>query len=253
MQDFSMEPIRGKEGTVVTARNLSVADIPAMLRCEQNTWPPDWQASEPSMRARLDRFPEGFFGLFQGEDLVAMTSSMIKPDFHPHRLNGYGDSKCTWDVITGNGLIENHDPNGNSLYVVSVGVRKDKQGLGIGRGLINVQKLLAQRLGLDWVWLGARMPQFRDYLEAKYQVNLPKGDDLKFSQVAKELGIPYKQEVNEYAQLTRPEDGLRTDYELRFYDRGGLKHVKAKPDFGPDGESFGAGAIVAYKVFRNSR
>ena len=225
-----------KEGIVITTllRQLTLDDIDEIVRVEGKTWPEDWQAPREKFEARLRKFPQGCFGIFEDAKLVGVTTSM-RSSFD---LSNVGSYQKTWDEITGDGFITTHEPQGNALYVVSVGVQADAQGKGYGQQLVAAQVELAKKLGCSSIFLGARLPKLKEHIEAS------RGK--KFEEISwndNELA----QQAQAYLDLRR-DDGQRLDPEIRFYERCGFAVAKlTNPNFGPDPDSCGFGVIV-YKL-----
>ncbi|MBI2309975.1 GNAT family N-acetyltransferase [Candidatus Collierbacteria bacterium] len=211
---------------------LTESDIEEIDRVEKNTWPIDWQAPKEKFQARIKMFPAGVFGLSKNDKLVGVTTSM-RINFDPNKINDYHK---TWDEITGNGFIDTHEPDGNTLYVVSVGVQRESQGKGYGQQLVAKQFELAKSLGCKYLMLGARLPKFRDSLTTQ-GIN---PDNLSTPELI--------QKAQEYLQLKRA-DNLRQEPEIRFYEKCGLTVLKlTDPDFGPDPESCNFGVIMLAEV-----
>ena len=116
-----------------------------------------------------------------------------------------------------------HVPDGNALYVVSIGVDPETQGMGIGGKLLNAQKELAKKLGLSVLFLGARIPGYDKYCKENAEIS-----------------------IEEYVKL-KNDKGESLDPEIRFYERNGLKLEQIKPDFEPDDQSRGYGALMVWR------
>lgn len=221
--------------TTATVKQLTPNDLDEIVRVEKATWPKDWQAPAEKFAARIKKFHQGVFGIFENSDLVGVTTSM-RINFESNEIYNYHK---TWDEITGNGYITSHEPDGNTLYVVSVGVQTQSQGKGYGQTLVAKQFELAKSLGCKYLMLGARLPKFREYLEDKNikPETLPQAESIKQAQI--------------YLDLRR-DDNQRQEPEIRFYERCGLNVLKlTDPNFGPDPESCNFGVIM-YADIRSS-
>jgi len=200
----------------IQIRNATAADLDEVMRVEREAWPPEIQAPREKFESRLQVFPQGFYVAFMGDKMVGVTTSEM--------INYNGKNHPgTWNGITDNGWIKKtHTPQGNALYVVSVGA--SVQGKGVGTELVKAQQELVKKLGLDCLVLGARCP---DYHQSAYD-NIP---------------------ADKYILMTR-EDGLPVDKEIRFYKRAGLSPVSAMPEYmgkGEDKESRDYGVIMVWK------
>lgn len=207
---------------------ISAADIPAdqkdefldqVVEVEQSAWPPELQAPREKFEKRFDLFPQGFFVAKKDGKIVGVTTAEI--------TNYEAGVHKTWDEITDSGRIEGtHNPNGEGLYVVSVGVSPDAQGGGIGGKLVQAQKELTARLGLKYLYLGARMPGYDEYCSQNGDID-----------------------AQEYLRLGGGKPGKEETYdpEIRFYQRQGLQPVKVVPNFEPDVQSRDFGVVMMWQ------
>ena len=188
-----------------------------VMRVEKEAWPEEWQATRDKFESRLQVFPEGFFVAYKDGPMGGVSTSEVVNYDLEHLPQ-------TWDEITDNGLIKKtHSPSGDALYVVSVGVSKNFQGQGIGKGLVEKQKQLAQNLNLKYLFLGARMPEYQKHHRTHPEVS-----------------------AEDYVKLEESV-GRKLDPELRFYESCGLKAVEVIPNYGPDEESENYGVIMLWR------
>lgn len=183
-----------------------------VLRTEAEAWPEEIRAPREKFVSRLEIFPEGFFLAYVNGKLAGVSTSeriQFDPNFPPK----------SWEEITDNGFIKNsHDPRGNALYVVSVGVADWAQGRGLGGVLVKAQKELVQQLGLDHLVLGARLSGYHNYHKDHSDLS-----------------------AENYAQLIN-DRGEPQDPEIRFYTRQGLAVREVSPNYmedDPESENFG--------------
>ena len=181
---------------VESALNISPADkddfLEQVMEVERSAWPPELQASKQKFESRFNIFSQGFFVVRLDGKIKGVATSQITT---------YDEtSSHTWDEITDNGMIgKTHNPQGNALYVVSVGVGADVQGRGVGGKLVQSQLELAKKLG----------PEQRIYIEDYLRKNLDNqsktlhaGDQLTFpnnniqSAIDKALTLNYSQIKN---------------------------------------------------------
>lgn len=195
---------------MIEIRNARKADLDNVMGLENKVWPPGTRSSREKFENRLRRFPEGFFLAYDERNLIGVsTSQIIKYD---------GSTIESWERVTDCGFIRTHNPNGNALYVVSIGAISRSGG---GTALIQAQKKLAKKLNLDFLVLGSRIPGYDSY--CKDQVEMP---------------------IEKYVKLRR-EDGELLDPELRFYTRNGLSLREVKANYMEDDrESRNYGAIM---------
>lgn len=202
-------------------KNAREQDLAEITRLENEIWPEGTRATQDKFESRLKIFPEGFFLAYKNEELIGVsTSEIISYDA--------SNPPKSWEHITSNGYIRKmHNPNGNAIYVVSIGAKSRSGG---GSALIQAQKNLTEKLKLKFLVLGARIPGYNDYINQNKE-------------------IP----IEEYVQLKR-EDNQLFDSELRFYTRNGLNLIKIMPNYMEDDkESRNFGAIMAWHNENNNK
>ena len=223
-----MESMSG-EGQITGVSMISAASIPTserakfmdgVMEVEYNSWPPELVGERSRYESRMEIFPEGFISALEGGKTRGFTVSEI--------VNYDPDTKKTWDELTDNGTFKrSHNPQGDSLYVSTVVVSKDAQGKRIGEKLVNEQKEVVKRLGLQRLFLGARIPGYDEYCRENGDIA-----------------------VEDYLELTN-EKGESVDPEIRFYKRQGLYPAKVIPDFEPDTESRDFGVVMMWQNPQN--
>ena len=212
------EPIRNQV-TIIHAAGIPAdqkdAFLDQVIEVEQKAWPPELQAPREKFAARFNLFPEGFFVAKKDGKIVGVSTAEITT------YNGAVDK--TWDEITDNGMIEGtHDPKGEGLYVVSVGVSLDAQGGGVGGKLVAAQKELTERFGLKYLYLGARIPGYDQYCKDNGDIS-----------------------VEDYLEL-KNDEGEPIDPEIRFYTKQDLRPEKVVPEFEPDESSRNYGVVMVW-------
>jgi GNAT superfamily N-acetyltransferase len=89
----------------------------------------------------LEIFPEGQFVITDNEKVIGMTSTMCSTfDLANHQH--------TFKETFAGGWMTNHDPNGDWLYGLDIGVHPDYRGLGLARLLYRARHTIAWQLGL---------------------------------------------------------------------------------------------------------
>ena len=216
-----METLDPNNNMVVeSALNIPPANkddfLDKVMEVERSAWPPELQASKPKFESRFNIFPEGFFVVrLEGKIKGVTTSQITAYDRFSNR---------TWDETTDNGMIEKtHNPHGNALYVVSVGVDINSQGMGVGSKLVQSQIELAKAWGLKYLFLGARIPDYDVYCKQNGDVS-----------------------VEDYLKI-KNEKGDTLDPEIRFYQRQGLSPAKIIPNFEPDPQSRDFGVVMLWE------
>jgi GNAT superfamily N-acetyltransferase len=194
-------------------RNMTEDDLDAIMHLEEESWPEDVRGSRENFSRRIRTFPEGVIGVLYGTDLAGLTTSMIVPVDDPSTIG-------SWEEITADGTIQNHDTSGNCLYVVSLGASPRYSGKGVGSALLNAQIELGKRMKLSYLVLGSRVPGFHTFDGT----------------------------ITEYLSKQTPE-GFSIDPLVRFYQRGGLSVVAVKSDYMEhDAESRNYGVVMAISL-----
>jgi ribosomal protein S18 acetylase RimI-like enzyme len=138
----------------VTVRQARLEDLDDILRVEASAWPEGIRASGEQFIERLETYPEGFLIA----DLYGRPSGVLTSQRIDHRL---GDEPAGWEETTAGGRIRaTHLQSGNSLYVVSVGVAAESQGMGVGSRLIRAAQQHAVAHRLQYVLLDSRLPGY---------------------------------------------------------------------------------------------
>lgn len=138
-------------------RNYTERDFPALIRIQQESFPPPfpselwWNAEQLSNHVAL--FPEGALCIeVNGEIAGSMTGLLV--DFDP------AHPEHTWEEVTDGGYIRNHNPDGNTLYVVDICVRPSHRKLGLGKWLMSSMYDVVVHKELDRLLGGGRMPGY---------------------------------------------------------------------------------------------
>lgn len=190
-----------------------------VVKVEEETWPEEIRAPKEKFESRAKIFPEGF--------LVISLPNLGMVGVSTAEIINYNsqNSPTSWEEITDHGWIKNtHRPEGNALYLVSVGASPKVAGLGVGTSLVKEQIELTKRLKLPFMILGSRLPSYADYHRKQPKVS-----------------------VEDYLNLKR-DDNLPVDPEIRFYTRCGLKPIKIVPNYmDDDPESENYGVVMIWK------
>jgi ribosomal protein S18 acetylase RimI-like enzyme len=146
----------------VTVRNYTKADFQELIQIQRECFPPPfpeellWNVEQLTNHVTL--FPEGALCVESNGKLAgSMTCLMVHydPDHPQHN----------WAEITDNGYIRNHDPNGNTLYVVDISIRPEFRKLGLGKVLMHSMYELVIHKGLERLLGGGRMPFYHKHAD----------------------------------------------------------------------------------------
>ncbi len=87
----------------------------------------------------LQIFPEGQFVITHGDRVIGMTSTM---------RSSFNDNHHTFKETIAGGWLTNHNPDGDWLYGLDMGVLPAYRGKGLARGLYRARQILVQSLAL---------------------------------------------------------------------------------------------------------
>ncbi|MBD2869799.1 GNAT family N-acetyltransferase [Paenibacillus arenilitoris] len=146
------------ERTVI--RNYDAGDFRQLIEVQKASFPPPfpeellWNAEQLAEHAT--RFPEGALcAEIDGRLIGSMTGLIVNMDDYGHAHD--------WETITGGGYIRNHNPSGDTLYVVDICVIPEYRKSGIGKWLMQTMYETVVQLGLDRLLGGGRMPGYAQH------------------------------------------------------------------------------------------
>jgi GNAT superfamily N-acetyltransferase len=113
-----------------------------------------WKARELALHQ--ERFPEGQFVAVDPleQAIVGMAVSLVLPAARWPRT-------APWREVTAKGTLATHDPDGDLLYGAGVAVSPEARGMGVARALYRAREQLLERLRLQCIRAGARIPGYR--------------------------------------------------------------------------------------------
>ncbi len=103
------------------------------------TLAPEERMQAQHYRKHIELFPEGQFMILDGEKAIAMTSTI--------RYHLALEDHSFLDISQGLWMTS-HEPDGEWLYGMDVGVHPDYRGQGLAREIYRVRQELCQELGL---------------------------------------------------------------------------------------------------------
>ncbi len=123
---------------------------------ESYTNMPDAYWKEHHIKTLIDKFPEGQVGIMVDNELAGCALSILV-DYA--NFNG----KHTYREITGGYTFNTHTPDGNKLYGIDVFIKPKFRGLRLGRRLYDYRKELCEKLNLEGIVFGGRIPNYHEY------------------------------------------------------------------------------------------
>ncbi|MFD0958058.1 GNAT family N-acetyltransferase [Paenibacillus chungangensis] len=141
----------------VVIRNYTVSDIAELIAIQAECFPPPFPSelwwNEQQLKGHIALFPEGALCVEVGGELAGSLTG-LRVDFNP------AHPAHKWEEITDNGYIRNHNPLGNTLYIVDISVRPKHRKLGLGKHMMQAMYGVVIQLGLDRLLGGGRMPGY---------------------------------------------------------------------------------------------
>lgn len=144
----------------VVVRNYQREDFTQLIEMQKESFPPPFPSelwwNEEQLTNHITLFPQGALCVeIDGELAGSMTGLLVNFDpEHPEH---------TWEEITDNGYIRNHNPNGNTLYVVDICIRPKYRKLKLGKVLMDSMYDVVVHLHIDRLLGGGRMPKYHLY------------------------------------------------------------------------------------------
>ncbi|GGA86602.1 GNAT family N-acetyltransferase [Ornithinibacillus halotolerans] len=164
--------VKNEESFVsVVVRNYVREDFDELINIQAESFPPPFPSelwwNKEQLENHVSLFPEGALCVeVNGELAGSMTGLIVNfdPAYPAH----------TWEEITDDGYIRNHDPNGNTLYVVDICIRPKFRKLALGKLLMQSMYEVVVHKGLERLLGGGRMPgyyRYSDYITAEEYVS----------------------------------------------------------------------------------
>lgn len=139
-------------------RPLKIEDFDALIKLQRACFPYMEEWKKEQIDSQLAIFPEGQIVIEYDNAIVASSSSLII-DYDPFSENR------SWAELTDNGLIRNHDANGNTLYGMEIMVDPKFRNMKLARRLYDERKNIARRHNLIRIVIGGRIPGYERHKE----------------------------------------------------------------------------------------
>jgi predicted amidohydrolase len=104
----------------------------------------------------ISAFPEGQIMVLMNDKLAGIALSIIVNDKDIKGIHSYKQ-------ITGNFNFTTHDSFGSILYGIDVLVSKEFRGMRIGRRMYDYRKELCEKLNLEKIAFGGRLPRYHEF------------------------------------------------------------------------------------------
>ena len=140
----------------IIVRNMTIEDYPKIVELQQKCFPGMKPWKEDQFESQINTFPEGQICIELEGEIIASSSSLII-DF-----DIYGDDH-SFQKISGSGYIQNHNPEGDTLYGIEIMVNPDYRGMKLARRLYDARKKLARENNLMRIVVAGRVPNYHKY------------------------------------------------------------------------------------------
>ncbi|MDM5335499.1 GNAT family N-acetyltransferase [Ureibacillus composti] len=149
----------GKPVSIII-RNYTANDFDEMIDIQSECFPPPFPSelwwNKKQLTNHVTLFPEGALCV-EVDGKLAGSLTGVCVDFDP------AHPSHTWAEITDEGYITNHNPKGNTLYIVDISVRPSYRSLGLGKIMMQSMYHVVIEKGLDRLLGGSRMPGYHKY------------------------------------------------------------------------------------------
>lgn len=152
---------KGKPVRIIV-RNYTKDDFDDLIDIQTECFPPPFPSdlwwNKEQLTNHVTLFPEGALCVeIDGQVVSSLTGVCTRFDpAHPIH---------TWEEATDSGYIKNHNPRGNTLYIVDISVRPSFRSLGLGKIMMQSMYHVVVELGLERLLGGGRMPGYHKQAE----------------------------------------------------------------------------------------
>ncbi len=154
-----MEPIDlSKIEKKIIVRNTQEKDFDELIEMQKRCFPKMIPWKKEQLKSQIEIFPEGQFCVEYDGKIIGSASSLII-NFDEF------DDQHSWEEITDDGYITNHDPDGNNLYGIEIMTHPDFRNMKVGHRLYEARKQLTQDLNLKSIVIGGRIPNYNKYAD----------------------------------------------------------------------------------------
>jgi GNAT superfamily N-acetyltransferase len=144
-------------------RNYVASDFEELIRIQAESFPPPYPEellwNQEQLSSHVQHYLEGAICIeVDGELAGSMTALRMQWD------SAYPSSH-TWAEVTDDGYIRNHQPDGNTLYIVDLCVRPKYRKWGLAQLMMQAMYHLVIAQGMDRLLGAGRMPGYHRVAE----------------------------------------------------------------------------------------
>jgi predicted amidohydrolase len=140
----------------IKLRKIKLSDYEQITKMQLKCFPGMKPWSEPQFKNIITVFPEGQICIQYGKNIIASSCSLII------NFDDYSETS-SWNELTDNGNITNHNKQGDSLYGMEIMVDQDFRGMKLTRRLYESRKDIVRKHNLKKIVIGGRLPNFHKY------------------------------------------------------------------------------------------
>ncbi|MBK9283975.1 MAG: bifunctional GNAT family N-acetyltransferase/carbon-nitrogen hydrolase family protein [Sphingobacteriaceae bacterium] len=137
-------------------RKIKIEDYDQIIAIQLKCFPGMKPWSIEQLTSLVSIFPEGQICLQYGKSIIASSCSLIL------NIDDY-DESASWNELTDQGMITNHNKYGDTLYGMEIMVDPDYRGMKLSRRLYDARKDIAKRFNLEKIVIGGRLPNYHKH------------------------------------------------------------------------------------------
>ncbi|MCX8209458.1 MAG: carbon-nitrogen hydrolase family protein [Lewinella sp.] len=153
-------PAESQEIEKIELKYLSIQEYKQLRELMEEAYAvlPDSAWERDEIQSLIDCFPDGQIAILIDGQLAGCALSIIID------YSKFSDSH-TYGEITGDYTFSTHTEDGNLLYGIDVFVAPEFRGLRLGRRMYDYRKELCEKLNLEGIIFGGRLPKYHLYAE----------------------------------------------------------------------------------------
>ncbi len=212
-------------------RPLKIDDYKQVVKLQKLCFPHKmvpWEEHE--IKNQIGTFPEGQICVeYEGKIVASSGSLIVDIDLY--------DQDHSWEQISDDGNISNHNPEGDTLYGIEIMVHPDFRGMKLARRIYDARKQLVRERNLMRIVIGGRLPnysKYKDKMSAREYVekvtNKAIYDPVLTAQLAN--GFVLKRLIRNYMDADEESEGYATLLEwtnIDYHPEPDKKYLSSRP------------------------
>jgi predicted amidohydrolase/GNAT superfamily N-acetyltransferase len=142
----------------IKLRKLLLEDYAQIIELQLKSFPNMKPWSKDQFYSLISTFPDGQNCIQFGKKIIASSCSLII------NFEEYGETS-SWNELTDNGNITNHNKYGDTLYGMEIMVDPDYRGMKLSRRLYEERKSFTKKHNLKQIIIGGRVPNYYKYFD----------------------------------------------------------------------------------------